>query len=97
MTPMLFEVARMLAAAGVFLVVGVCTGQVYFEMLGRASALMVAGARPRLAIALTVGRFALAGAALAVSAASGAAPLIGMTLGIVAGRWLVMRVEGRSI
>lgn len=93
MSQTLLDALGVFAWPAVFLALGVGLGLVYFQMLRRAANLLVEGARARRVIALTLGRFALAAAALALAAMQGAAPLAAMALGVFFGRWLVLREE----
>ena len=70
---------------------GVALGICYFQALRWNAALFARGGRAITAIACTLGRFAVLGAALALASLHGAAPLLASAVGVLLGRFLVMR------
>jgi len=80
----LFEFAAYLTA-------GIALGVLYFSNLWWTVRLFARGGRTLTMIALTIGRFVLLGAVLALASLEGAIPLLLITLGFLGGRFLVMR------
>ncbi len=78
-------------AAGLVLGVG------YFLLVGWNAHLFAAGGRLKLAVALIVGRFAAMAGLLAWLSLHGAPALLVAMLGILAGRFLVMRRLRRAL
>lgn len=74
------------------LVLGLAVGAAYFGAMWWSAELFAAGGRAPLAIALSVGRFALILAVLgAVATQFGALPLLVTALGILVARFVAMR------
>ncbi|WP_020176295.1 ATP synthase subunit I [Methyloferula stellata] len=70
---------------------GVGLGLVYFRALMWNARLFALGGRVTTAIGLMIGRFALLGVLLIAASLEGALPLLITALGVLLGRWLVMR------
>jgi hypothetical protein len=79
------------------LALGTALGVLYFQTMWRGVRLL-AGRRPLKAVIVAMlARFAILGGILALTALEGATPLLATALGIMAGRFLVMRrVRGAS-
>ncbi len=90
--------ATMILSLMTCLALGLVVGGIYFTAMWRSAELFAAGGRIPLAITLTVGRFSLILAVLAVIATRGGAlPLLAVALGIVTARWIVMwRVKAKA-
>ena len=70
---------------------GVVMGILYFRALRVTADLIVSGERPLLAIAATLGRFALLGAGLTLALQAGAPGVLAALAGVLVGRRLAMR------
>jgi predicted lysophospholipase L1 biosynthesis ABC-type transport system permease subunit len=79
------------------LIGGILLGVIYFRAVQMTVDFLVAGARPVLAVALTLGRFALLGGGLFVATQFGAISLGAMLVGILLGRTVTIRwVRGKA-
>jgi len=78
-----------------FAAAGLAAGLAHFHMVALTARAVTAGNLAR-SLAATAGRFALTGPVLVVAALQGAGPLLAAAAGLLAGRRLVMRREGRS-
>lgn len=83
-------------AAVPYLAVGILLGIVYFGAIRLSARLIAANGRVTTALALTVGRFIVLGALLALASLQGTLPLLATALGIAVGRVLVMRKTARA-
>lgn len=72
---------------------GVVIGLLYFRMVRRSADLMLSGGRggPLFGLALVLVRMAGLGGVLIIAAMQGAGPLLAATLGLLIGRFSVMR------
>ena len=70
---------------------GIAGGIAYFSGLWWNAWLFAQGARTGTTILLMAGRFALLGGLLTLASLQGAAPLLAMALGVMIGRFVVMR------
>lgn len=70
---------------------GFLLGVIYFRAVQMTADFLVAGARPVLAIVLTLGRFALLGGGLFIATQFGAFSLVAMLAGILLGRTITIR------
>lgn len=77
-------------------VVGLVFGGLYFMVLGRTVALLVAGGNWLGATALTLGRIAAAVVALTVAAKFGAFPLLAAFAGFLFARMIAVRIAKRA-
>ena len=73
-----------------FLVAGIALGALHFRTLWWITRRFGAEGRVTTAVALTVGRFVVLGAALFLASLAGAAPLLTTALGIVLARFAVV-------
>lgn len=87
---MILEAGRLVA----FALVGLVVGGASFAALRLNTALYVAGDLWR-SLALHLTRLALVGAGLLAAALQGAGPLLAGAGGLVAARWIAVRVWGR--
>ncbi|NDW07116.1 ATP synthase subunit I [Jiella sp. 40Bstr34] len=78
-----------------FFVAGFALGFAHFGALWHHTCQLVEGRRWGLTAAIALARFALLIGALTFASLQGAAPLLAMTLGLLAGRAVVMRRFGR--
>jgi F1F0 ATPase subunit 2 len=75
----------------VYLAAGVGIGVVFFRGLWWNARLIVNGGSVATSMFLLIGRFILMGGLLTLAALHGAAPLLGVALGVFVGRFLVVR------
>ncbi len=73
------------------LVGGVLLGLIYFRAVKITADLIVAGKRPVIAIALTLGRLGLMGAGLVLALQAGAIAVLAALVGVLIGRSLTLR------
>jgi uncharacterized membrane protein (UPF0136 family) len=72
-------------------VAGIALGVVYFAGVRWSAELLAAGGGAGVAVALTVGRFALLACVLTLVSLRGAGPLLAMTLGVLIARTAMLR------
>ena len=80
-----------LSLLAIHLAAGAVVGVIFFRGLQWGARILVKGGAISTAFALTLGRFLLVGALLFVAAREGAGPLLAASVGILVGRFLVMR------
>ncbi len=73
------------------LAVGVIVGIVYFRTLWWGSRRFALGGRTASTVVVMIGRFVLLGGLLTLASQEGAMPLLTLALGILVGRFVVMR------
>lgn len=87
----------LLAGFAFGVIIGLALGLIHFGTLKKVSALYLSGTGAGRAIGLQLGRLAFLAVALALLALSGAGPLLGGALGVLAGRTLVLRHAGGAM
>lgn len=91
------DIATLLLTLTAGFIGGALLGVIYFRAVQMTADFLVAGVRPALAIALTLGRFALLGSGLFVATQFGTFSLGAVLAGILLGRTVMIRwVRGKA-